>query len=336
MRSRFFKEETAKIRPPIEVSRVHIIRAPTSLGNPEEIGNIDRTDAGGAQEPTPPLVGFQGTTVLRDLEFTASPNPNPPKRAANSTNDIPSTSTVNHFIRRQHRKLLGKIPVLTYFEHPNSQVGKYQVSLLALANSDSSNRLTLTVPMADEIDLAWLMLPAPPQEPRVDVGFPLSQEPKGNVELAMDTMQMVDQNPQITRKLEPEALPRPQQFNWMDGDDSPDELQHRSKGGSPGSKAEPKAKVVSSPKRRGSQTLKFVRNRHTTQLINSSIVREADPGGTLLILGTRRGRGVLTKRLAKRGFPSHPSPPTPKSRKVWPRNGLATLVQSRNGGNQGS
>ena len=222
---------------------MHIIRAPTSLGNPEEIGNIDRTDAGGAQEPTPPLVGFQGTTVLRDLEFTASPNPNLSKRATNSTNDIPPTSTVNHFIRRQHRKLLGKIAILTYFEHPNSQVGKYQVSLSALANSDSLNRLTLTVPVADEIDLAWLMLPVPPQEPGVDVGFPLSQEPKGNMELATDTLQMVDQNPQVTGKLEPEALPRPQQFNWTDGDDPPDKLQHRSKGGSPGSKAEPKARA---------------------------------------------------------------------------------------------
>ena len=113
---------------------MHIIRASTSLGNPEETGKIERTDVGGAQEPTPPLVGFQGTTVLRDLEFTASPNPNLSKRAAKSTNDIPSTSIVNHFIRRQYRKLLGKIPILTYFEHPNSQVGKYQVSLSALAN----------------------------------------------------------------------------------------------------------------------------------------------------------------------------------------------------------
>ena len=79
--------------------------------------------------------------------------------------------------------------------------------------------------MADETDLAWLMLPAPPQEPKVDAESPLSQEPKGKVELVTDSAQMVDQNPQTSGKQKPEALPRPQQSNWADGDDPPDEFQ---------------------------------------------------------------------------------------------------------------
>ena len=73
-------------------------------------GNVERIDAEGVQQPTPPPLGFEGTTVLRDLESIASPNLNLQKRVTNSASNIPSTSTVNHFIRRQHRKLLEKIP----------------------------------------------------------------------------------------------------------------------------------------------------------------------------------------------------------------------------------
>ena len=110
MRWGFFKAETAKTRPPIEVSRVHTIRASMSLGNLAESGNVERTDAEGVQQPTPPPLGFQGTTVLRDPESIASPNLNLQKRATNSARNIPSTSTVNHFIRRQHRKSLRRSP----------------------------------------------------------------------------------------------------------------------------------------------------------------------------------------------------------------------------------
>ena len=155
MRWRFFKAETAKIRPPIEPSRAGIIRTSTSLGSPAETGNVERADARGVQKPTPPLVRLQGTIVLRDLESIASPNPNVQKRTTNSPSNTPSTSTVNHFIRCQHRKLLEKIPILTYSDHPNSPAGNCQVSFSALANSDSLNGLTSAVLMADETDLAW-------------------------------------------------------------------------------------------------------------------------------------------------------------------------------------
>ena len=146
-------------------------------------------------------VTTHATTILRDLESIAFPNQNPPKRATNPTSNTLSTSTVNHFIRCQHRKL-EKIPILTYFEHPDGLLGEYQTSSSALANSDSSNRLTSAVPMVDETNLAWLRL-HPPQEPRVDAGSPPSQEPKGEgkVDLIMDTTTMVDQSPQVSGKL---------------------------------------------------------------------------------------------------------------------------------------
>ncbi|KAF9650350.1 hypothetical protein BDM02DRAFT_3076107, partial [Thelephora ganbajun] len=161
LRWRFFEEETAKVQPPIEVSRVHTIQASTSFDKSAKTDATERTDTRDVRKPTPPPVGFQGTSVLRDLESIASPNPNIPKRVRNSsfpnlTNDTSPISTVNHFIRRQHRKLLGKIPILTYLKHPNSPVGKYQVSLSPLARSDSLVALTSAVPMADEADLAWL------------------------------------------------------------------------------------------------------------------------------------------------------------------------------------
>ena len=123
-----------------------------------EAGIVERIGAGGVQQPMPPFVG---TIALRDFESIASPNQNLQKCATNPTNNTLSASTVNHFIRRQRRKPLEDIPILTHSEHPNSPVGKYQASLSALANSDSSNRLTSVVPMADETDLAWLRLPLP-------------------------------------------------------------------------------------------------------------------------------------------------------------------------------
>ena len=168
LRWRFFEEETARVQPPIEVSRVHVSRASKSHDKPGETGTIEGSEIRDVERSTPPSVGFQGTTVLRDLEAIAFPNPNVRKRA---TNDPLSTPTVNHFIRRQHRKLLGKIPILTYYKHPSSPTGKYEVSLSPLADSRLLKRLTSAVPMADEADLAWLRLPPPPQEPKVETEY---------------------------------------------------------------------------------------------------------------------------------------------------------------------
>jgi len=210
LRRRFFKQETAKVQPPIEVSRVHIVQASTSHGKPVETGTIEGAEIGDAEQLIPPSVGFQGTSVLCDLEAIASPNPNHPKRTRDpslhsATNGILSISTVNRFIRRQHRKLLGKIPILTYSKHPNWPTGKYEVSLSPLANSGSLVRLTSAVPMADEADLAWLRLPPPPpQEPKVEMESTPSQEPKVNVELTMKKPKP-DRNPRVGGKLKHES-----------------------------------------------------------------------------------------------------------------------------------
>jgi hypothetical protein len=176
IRWKFFKTETAKAQPPIEASRVHVLQTPAPPHKPVKTSAIGEPDAENAKQPTPPPVGFQGTSVLRDLEAIASPNPNTPKQVKGLTLPDPrpsttstSTSTVNRFIRRQHRKILANIPVLTYFKHPNSPIGKYQVSLSPLAHSDSSNGLTSTAPMADEADVAWLRLPPPTEKPSVDL-----------------------------------------------------------------------------------------------------------------------------------------------------------------------
>ena len=148
-----------------EVSRGYVIQASTSLGNHVETANVEQTDAGGVQQRTPLLVRFQGTAILRDLDYIVSLNPNLQKWATNSASNTPSTSAVNHFIRYQHRKLVGQIPILTYSEHLNSPVGKHQVSLSTLTNLDSSNRLTSVAPVADGTGLAWLRL-APRKNPR--------------------------------------------------------------------------------------------------------------------------------------------------------------------------
>jgi len=60
--------------------------------------------------------------------------------------------------------------------------------------------------MVDEADLAWLRLPPPPQEPRVELDSAPSQKPR------------IDG--------EPRHGP-----SWVDDGDSPDEIQHRPKEG---------------------------------------------------------------------------------------------------------
>lgn len=230
LRWRFFERETAKVWPPIEVSRVHAVQPPTPHGKPTETGTTERGDTGDVGQPTPPLVGFQGTSVLRDLESIASPGPNIPKHAANPSFH---TSTVNRFIRRQHRKLLGNIPILTYSKHPNSPVGKYGVSLSPLACSRLVD-LTSTVPMADEADLAWLRLPPPLQKPRVELDSPPSRETKS------------DRNPPVYRGSKHAAHQWPQRSNGVDGNDPPDE--DRPEEGTLELKVEPRSGAEEPPK----------------------------------------------------------------------------------------
>jgi hypothetical protein len=184
LRWRFFEEETARVHPPLEVSRVHAAQVSMST-----VGGTEFTDV---EQLTPPPVGFQGTSVFSDLESIASPNPNLLKRATNQTNNTQSTSTLNYFIRRQHRKLLAKIPILTYFQRPGSPSGKYQVSLSPLASSGSLTRLTSTVPMADEADLAWLRLP-PPRDPKMGPESSPSQVP----EVKAEVKSKMDRSPRV-------------------------------------------------------------------------------------------------------------------------------------------
>lgn len=242
---RFFEQETAKVRPPIEVSRVHATQTSTSLDKPVGTTTVE----GNMARQTPPAVGFQGTSVLRDLEFIASPNPNVPKRTENlslpnRTNDTSPTSTVNRFIRRQHRKLLGKIPIITYFKHPNSPVGRYQVSLSPLVHSGPATRLASAVPTADDADLAWLRLPPPPQEPTVKLESPPSQDFKAKANEMENTKPEADQ---VRSKLMYDARTQLQKPNWVDSDNPPDKLLYRHERTSE-LKVEPKPEVAGRPK----------------------------------------------------------------------------------------
>jgi len=253
LRWRFFEEETARVRPPIEVSRVHTIQPSAPLDKPAETKIIEQTDAGNVWQPTPLSVGFQGTSVFRDLELVASPNPNPPKRASdpslpNPANNTLPTPTVNRFIRRQHRKLLRKIPILTYLRHPKSPVGKYQVSLSPLAYSRSLIGLTSTVPMADEADLAWLRLPPPPREPGVEPEPQPSPVSKVKVKPMAETKQGVDKNTKVSRKPNHTVHTWSQESNRVGSFNLPGKPQHRPRKGASELKVETKPKVEEQPK----------------------------------------------------------------------------------------
>ena len=197
LRWRFFEGETARVQVPIEVSRVHISQASESHDKPRETNTLEGAKVGDAGQPRPPSVGFQGTTVLRDLEVIASPNRNQPLQ--NATNDPVSASAVNHFIRRQHRKILRKIPILTHCSHPSGPAGKYEVSLSPLVDSSLLKRLPSVVPMAEEADIAWLTLP-PPQKPKPQRGSPVKVEP-------MTEKQKPDRDPRVDEKLKHESNP---------------------------------------------------------------------------------------------------------------------------------
>ena len=182
LRRKFFERETARVRPPLEVSRVHITELRTPLNDPAKT----HENAGKEKPPTPPLVGFQGTSVLRDLELVASPNLNSLKSTVEPTLPDPARhmTAVNRFIRRQHRKILTEIPILTDSKPPNCPTGRYQVSPSPLACSDV---LTSAVPMADEADLAWLRLP-PPSQTKGGPG------PKAKVKSMVGTKSKLDSN----------------------------------------------------------------------------------------------------------------------------------------------
>ena len=98
--------------------------------------------------------------------------------------------------------------------------------------------------MADEADLAWMRLPPPPRGPGVEVGSPPSQEPRGKVELVVDTVPKVDQRP--GKKYE--ARPSPQEAGWAGGDNPPSELQYRLKEGAPELKVNPEPNGEGRPK----------------------------------------------------------------------------------------
>ena len=129
LRWRFFEEEV-KVQPPLRLPErclsLYIVQQP--CGDRQDRG--DRRWRYGTTHTT--ACRISGNLRPRDLESIASPNPNVPKRATNpslpnQTNNIPPPSTANRLIRRQHRKLLGKILILTYFKRPNNPVGRYQV-----------------------------------------------------------------------------------------------------------------------------------------------------------------------------------------------------------------
>ena len=239
IRWKFFKEETLKVQLPLEVSRMHVVKTSTAPGEPVNNDTIRGTNDGNTKQPTPPPVGFQGTSVLRDLEAIASPNPSIRKRgidptSPNSAKDSPA-STVNRFIRRQHRKILAKIPVLTFTTNPNSPVGKYQVSLSPLAHSDVLTRLTSAVPMADEADLAWLRLPPPLQKPKPQLESVPSSEPKSKAEVTPGEM-----GPAVHQDLTVDETPEGKSSCVEDG--PLDEAQHLQKEGAPVPDVEPKPK----------------------------------------------------------------------------------------------
>ena len=218
---RFFDQEMSRVQPPIEVFRAHVIEEHTPLHNPTGTSTTREENTERSKQPTLPLVGFQGTSVLRDLEAIASPTLNAPKRATDSTHrdptsNPPTTFAVNRFIRRQHRKILAKIPILTYLKRPNDSTGKYKVSLSPLACSD---KLTSAVPMADEADLAWLRLPPLPQELKVDRGPTPLQERQMKTKPVVETKSNSNQSPRADRTLKYKS-------NLVDGNEASNEVQH--------------------------------------------------------------------------------------------------------------
>lgn len=223
LRWRFFDQEMSRVQPPIEVSRTHAIKEHRPLDSPAGKSTIWERDTGSSKQPTPPPVGFQGTSVFRDLEAIASPIPNAQKGAVDPTHrdpahNTPSASTLNRFIRRQHRKILAKIPILTYSKPPNTPTGNYQVSLSPLAYSDTLVRLTSAVPMADEADLAWLRLPPPPQELKVDRESTPLQKLQVKAKARVETEPELDQCSRAEGTLKDKS-------DRMDSNEAPHEVQ---------------------------------------------------------------------------------------------------------------
>ncbi|TFK56604.1 hypothetical protein OE88DRAFT_1649984 [Heliocybe sulcata] len=139
IRHRYFKEQTDRIYPPLQVV-VH------------ERGK----DTGSSSHDTLKQAGIRGT-AMQDagifeevLDLAGSGHEPPPAGAFNS-------SLPTRFIRRRYRELLGKLPILTYNHAPASRgSGRYEVSLAPRALISSVPRTAKGIPSVDADDLAWL------------------------------------------------------------------------------------------------------------------------------------------------------------------------------------
>ncbi|EJD03694.1 uncharacterized protein FOMMEDRAFT_27599 [Fomitiporia mediterranea MF3/22] len=167
-RWRFFTEESKRVMPPLQVSVVDLDR---------ESGTVTAVPPSEATDKMQHLGlirgQLQGTGLLESLESMVNSRKEPAD-ATQKQKDLEQSDVDGQvvgqsapvlptkFLRRAHQRLLGKVPVLTFCRKTSTSKGKvleggsYDITLPKQANSPNLIRSTSTLPLVDEVNIAWI------------------------------------------------------------------------------------------------------------------------------------------------------------------------------------
>ena len=161
-RWRFFRTETKKVFPPLETSVVYVDKVKGSASpseNDQPQGIQDLGLIGG---------GFQSVGILKSLEsMTCSSDGHPATvdgegNVTNSSLEKPPALPTRR-LRRSHRNLLGKVPILTYYSKTSQSQntprnsGSFDVSLPKQGLSPHLRYSTVRIPYIDDENMKWVL-----------------------------------------------------------------------------------------------------------------------------------------------------------------------------------
>ena len=171
---RFFANQKQRIIPPLEVDLRQEKQPNLSDADGVEVSESSRKSdipAMGLSEG-----GFQGVGLLKEIQRLAGVKdkyrtPTGREQRPSTTGGLNSEATFGgaaknttlptKFLRRRHKELLRKIPVLTWSEHspsdqPGGSRGKYEVSLPSGALVPPSVPSAKSLPVAGECTMTWI------------------------------------------------------------------------------------------------------------------------------------------------------------------------------------
>ena len=138
---RFYRTETDKVLPPIELSIVH----QEGQGGPDVAGRMP----------------FQRLGLVKEIEDLVGTAGDPPltRKERKAVKEEPQRGSghPSRWVRRRYRSLLSKLPILEYSQRPGKSEGSYsvRVSNKALKSRKATDEMVREI---DDVNFAWLEL----------------------------------------------------------------------------------------------------------------------------------------------------------------------------------